>query len=167
MATADSDEHIDRTHWIEWSKDDPLIKAERRRARNAVAVEGNRGGREYRSLTAPLDAYIARRNITAEQYRAGRRIHAIWRNSILRERYVRMNYGEPGSGFDMDSIALAPRDYLNAMEAVQGELQKRIVRWVCCEERFCGIRGGMAALQSGLDDLVRHFQIDGESTSQP
>lgn len=135
-----------------------VILQARKDARNVVAVEGERGGKQYHSLTAPLDFYIARRYITEEQYAAGDRLHQLWRGSILHARYARMNYGDLASGYEPDIIALMPRDYFRAMDTVGGFAARRIVRQVCCFGEFLGSRGEMQPLKSGLDDLARHFR---------
>jgi hypothetical protein len=141
-----------------WLSGKDVITPERKKAKNAIAVEGERGGRQYRSLISPLDLYIARRYVNEEQFNAGQRVHNLWRASILHARYARMNYGEIGSGYDPENMALAPRDYFRAMDSVRDHFDRKIVRSVCCFEEHTGGRKAMVALKSGLDDLVRHFQ---------
>ena len=137
----------------------PVITPERRKARNVVAIEGERGGRQYRSLTSPLDFYLARMHITPCQYQAGDRLRRIFNASILRERYVRMSYGDVGGHHDPVDHALAPRDFLRAVAAIRDERERQVVRMVCCEEKCAGKGAPMTRLKGGLDDLVRHFKI--------
>jgi hypothetical protein len=153
--TADTDQ-IDKTHVIEWTKDDPLVKPERKRS--IVAIEGHNGGREYRSIQVPLEFYVARRYITGEQYQAGCRLHALWRGSIISARYARMRFGAPASDFDPENIALMPRDYFRAMDSVHGFQRKAVVRTVCCFDEVAGEGRRMELLKQGLDDLVKHFR---------
>jgi hypothetical protein len=147
----------DPQYWL--SSKRLVINAQRKAARNIVMVEGDRGGKEFRSIVYPLDFYVARRHISAEQYKAGDRLRSIFNLSILRERYVRMNYGDVGGNSDGFDMALAPRDFLKAMEAIRRDRDKTTVRVVCCEEKNAGKRGGMDSLKAGLDDLVKHFKI--------
>jgi hypothetical protein len=141
---------------VTWTEKDPLIKPERKGG--IIATEGERGGRELRSLAAPLEFYVARRYITGKQYEAGTRLHALWRGSIISARFATMKFGDRKGDYDPESMALMPRDYFRAMDAVQGFHAKRMVRMVCCFEEIAGGSLGMRNLKSGLDDLIKHFR---------
>ncbi len=151
----DSEDRIDATQFL--SPDD-LGRLVARRKGNMVAISTDRGGIEYRSIYLPLDLYVAKRQITGEQYEAGERLHALWRGSIVAARYTTMRFTDATTGYDAESIALMPRDYFRAMDAVRGFLAKRMVRQVCCFGEPAG-RGGMVGLRDGLDNLVRHFRL--------
>lgn len=135
-----------------------LTKARKKRG-DVVAYEGENGGREYRSVVEPLDLYISRRYISGEQYEAGDRLFRLWKGSLLEARYATMKYGDtPGGGFDPECVALMPRDYFRAIEAVRGFHPKRIVRRVCLWKDHAGQGQGMSWLLLGLNDLVKHFE---------
>lgn len=137
----------------------PEVLTVRRQERgDVVAVQGQRGGVQYRSLTLPMDFYVARGYISGEQYEAGERLYALWRGSIVTARFATMRFGDVSSGYDPEAIALAPRDYFRAMDAVCGFHRKRIIRQVCLFGEPAGEGRPMITLREGLDFLVRHFR---------
>ena len=132
-----------------------VLTAARKRRGDVITAEGERGGVERRALSMPLEFYVARRYITGDQYEAGLRLHRLFRGSILAGRVASMKYGDAGGGYDPDSMALMPRDYLRAMAAVGDPKARRTVWLVCCFDEPAG--RDMAWLKRGLDDLGRHF----------
>ena len=98
----------------------------------------------------PLEFYVARRYITGDQYEAGLRLHRLFRGSPFWPAgyATSMRYGDVGGGYDPDSMALMPRDYLRAMAAVGDPKARRTVWLVCCFDEPAG--RDMAWLKLGL-----------------
>lgn len=147
---------IDESQWL--PPRDTVITTARKRNKSARRIAGEKGGIEFRSVAIPLEFYLARGHITEKQYRAGCRVHSLWRGSLLVARYSRMRFGDVASDMDPESMALIPRDYFRAMEAVSGFLERSTVRRVCCFDEVAGSGRAMDLLRHGLDDLVRHFR---------
>lgn len=158
---------IDATQWLPEDED---VLTEARKARGDITVsEGERGGIEHRSFENPLRFYYLKGYVSRPQYIAGNRLYSLWRRSILRTHYVRMNYGNVSNNLDLDAIAIAPRDYLNAIGSIRDLRQRGVVYEVCCEELyFSGLSGfssertarrrGLALLTEGLDNLAEYFK---------
>ncbi|MCE9567470.1 MAG: hypothetical protein K8U57_36170 [Planctomycetes bacterium] len=149
----------DPAHWLPHGED-LLTEARQLRGDTVTTTNPVRGGEETRTFENMLVFYFLRERITANQYHAGQRFFALWRNSCLRTRFVTMRYGEQGGSFDADGVALMPREYLDACAAVRGEKELRAVRQVCIDSKKAGKRGGMLYLKSGLDDLAIYFKLD-------
>lgn len=135
-----------------------VLTSSRKQRKDVVAIEGEKGGRGYHSLATPLEFCVARRYITGEQYKAGCRVHALWRGSIISARYARMKFGDTASAFDPECIPLMPRDYFRAMDSISDFLQRSTVRRVCCFEEPAGSARSMELLRDGLTTLVTHFR---------
>lgn len=149
---------IDPRHWLPEGME--LLTEARKLQGDTITTTGERGGTETQTFENLLVFYYLRDHITIAQYRAGKRFHALWRNSCLRTRYVTMRFDEPSGEFNAGDVALLPREYLEACDAVRGEQELRIIRLVCIESVRAGRRKGMQMLRDGLDDLVKHFRID-------
>jgi hypothetical protein len=145
---------IDKTRWI--PEGEEVITPEQKR--NIVITEGDRGGRQIRALTRPLDYYVAHRHISGNQYRAGERLYKLWHYSILRMRYARMKFGEVIGESDAESLALAPRDLLEAYQSITHPKTLDVVRMVCIDETKVGRGGQMNLLKDGLNILIAHFK---------
>lgn len=154
------DEGDPRYHLPPVENGKPQVLTNARKARkDVVAVESEKGGRGYQSLASPLEFYVARGYISGEQYRAGTRLHGLWRGSIFAARYATMKYAtEPAKGFDPELIALMPRDYMRALDSITKCMPRIIVRRVCCFEETAGSGKPMELLRDGLDMLVKHFR---------
>jgi hypothetical protein len=127
--------------------------------REVIREDGDRGGLQFvAKFSCPLDYYFRHDYITKAQHRAGNRLAFLHRSSILRERYVRMNYGEVTGSADIESMPLSIRDYLGAYKAINGEYERFVVVAVCCDDKKAGPRRPMAALRNGLNDLIIHFK---------
>lgn len=153
-----TDDGIDPKHWL--PPDEDVLTEARKHIGDVVIREGDRGGREYQAFDRPLTLYAIHGHITDRQFRAGRRLYILWRNSALRVRYVRSSYGVVTGGDDTFNPQCIPREYLAAMAAISGERQRQMVYDVCCLEYKAGKRGGMRFLKAGLDDLVAWWRID-------
>jgi hypothetical protein len=150
-----------------------VLTAHRKRRGDVVAVEGTSGGRQYHSLDAPLEFYVARRVITGKQYRAGKRLHALWAKANA-SAYVQVRY-EDGDG-GAKAMSFAPHgfgavEFREAMQAVSSAEAREVVRKVCCEgiaaSRCVSAtsvrtakRRGIALLVEALDALAAHFNYD-------
>ena len=162
----------DTRHWlppVENGRPQVLTTIRKKRG-DVVALLGNGGGREYRSLAAPLDFYVANKHITGAQYHAGRKLLRLWVHSV-RSPYSQMIYGErDGAGMpEHFPIGMFAVEYRNAILAVRGDNERKVVHAVCCEDisasrclpypsKRTAQRLGVQYLVSGLDDLIRHFK---------
>lgn len=158
MQQGDEYEAIDAGQWL--PPDEDLLTDARKARGDTTTVETDRGGTETRAFDRPLMFYFLRGHITRRQYRAGHRYYALWHYSVLRVRYVRMKYGEPAGEVDLESIALAPKEYLEAQAAITDPRGRAVVYAVCCEGGTAGKRGGMKLLTDGLDQLAAFFRIE-------
>ena len=133
MADTDGDP---RYHLPPATNGRPEVLTARRRDRgDVVAVEGDKGGREFRSLDAPLEYYVARQAITGRQYRAGKRLHALWSKGNPSP-YVQVRY-EDGDG-GAKALSFAPHgfgavEYRDAMLAIDSKEARCVAFAVCCE----------------------------------
>ena len=150
----------DRTLWLPPVLDGKpqVLTAARQKRGDVVRVAGERGGVERRSIAEPLEWYVARRHITGDQYKAGTRLYALWKGSILGDRYATMRFGDVTGDFDPESMALMPRDYCRAMDAVHGFHRQRAVRLVCLWGEFAGTPAMMTYLREGLTEITEHFR---------
>jgi hypothetical protein len=151
----------------------PEVLTGRRKERgDVVAVEGEKGGREFRSLDAPLEYYIARGVITAPQYRAGIRLHALWLQAQPAG-HSQVQYEEGDGGGQTLSFVppgFGAVEYREAMAAISCPDARRVAFAVCCEGYHASEtvatgsnrtrrRIGSKLLQDALDDLVGHFDF--------
>jgi hypothetical protein len=124
-----------------------------------LALEGDRGGLELRSLQFPLDFYFRRGHISGPQYRAGKQLYALWFNSTERSRYVQWRYTrEPTGTQDPDFHCAMRTAYFAARRSIRGVEEQRVAFSVCCMGDKAGKRGGMLRLRAALDDLASHFR---------
>jgi hypothetical protein len=164
---AEIEDIIDKTQWL--PEKAPVVLPERRGS--VVGVEGERGGKEYRSLARPLETYVAKGQITGAQYRAGLRLNALWEKTS-QSPYSQVQYRDQEGGARAMSFVptgFGAVEYRTAIDAVGGAKARLIVFGVCCEDRFAtnclptltrrtAERQGMAYLREGLDALARHFK---------
>ena len=152
----------------------PVFTPERKKNRTIVVTEGERGGREYRSLTAPLEFYVAKAVITGREYRAGKRLHGLWEKGA-KSPFVQVQYRLDDGGAKAQSFApigFGAVEYREALYAVKNERARRVVFLVCCEGVFAGKtfpdtvsvrtakRTGVALLREALGVLADHFKYD-------
>lgn len=119
--------------------------------------EGKTGGVEYKSTFEPLAHYLAARQITPTQARAGRRLFLLWRTSAFGEKYVTMRFGEPQKSEGGGNGTLVAQEYFDACKAIPNAFNRKVTLSVVCGGDFAG-RGKFKSLLAGLDDLVRHFK---------
>ena len=168
----DTETPIDKTQWL--PDGTPVFTPERKKNRSIVVTEGDRGGRQYVSLTEPLEFYVAKRVITGKQYRAGKRLHSLWEKNA-KSPYVQVQYRLDDGGAKAQSFVPAgfmAGAYRDALYSVQNERARRIVFLVCCEGVFAGNtfpetvsprtakRNGVSLLREALDVLADHFKYD-------
>ncbi|MBP3955413.1 hypothetical protein J8F10_08980 [Gemmata sp. G18] len=171
MADTDGDSR----YWLPPVKDGKpeVLTGHRKQRGDVVAVEGTSGGREYRSLDAPLEFYVARQVITGRQYRAGKRLHTLWAkaNPSL---YVQARYEDSDGG--AKALSFAPHgfgavEYREALQAIFSQDARRVAFAVCCEgtpASHCvkagsvrsAKRQGIALLHEALEALADHFKYD-------
>lgn len=154
--TGDEHDTTDSSVWLKPGEE--VLTPERVARGDTYTAEGDRGGRQHYTFESLLLIYLLRGHVSAAQYRAGNRFHCLWRNSILRTRYVQMRYTELRGTFDAEQQQAVPKEYLDARKAIRGEPERLVVYSVCVENEKAGKRGQMALLRSGLDDLARWFK---------
>lgn len=125
--------------------------------RYIVTEKGEKGGVQHRSVYEPLNHYLASRQITERQHRAGSKLFVLWRSSAFGEQYVTMRFGDAEQISNAHDRALVAREYFEACAAISGDFERQTTLRVCCGGDFAGRRRRFTALVSGLDDLVRHF----------
>jgi hypothetical protein len=165
----------DSRYWLPPVKDGkPQVLTRARKIRgDVVTVAGDRGGVERRSLDRPLEFYVAKGHITGRQYRAGKRLHALW-ESLAKAPYVQVQYREGDGGEKAQSFVPAGFGaliYREALYSITDERTRRIAFLVCCEEHFAreclpgtvrstAIRQAMTMLRNALDTLAAHFKYE-------
>lgn len=152
------DDRINRQHWL--PDQEPILTPTRYKRGDVHLYENDRGGFQLRAGDHILDQYLNHRHIIRQQHRAGIKLYKLWRASWLRTRYARMNFGELPGNFDLESLALAPKEYLDAIRSIHNPKGQQIAHDVCCLEIKAGKRGGMVYLITALDDLAKHFDIE-------
>jgi hypothetical protein len=167
--------HIDPSHWLSNGKE--IIKPERELARNIVRVDGKRGGREYRSLTDPLDFYLHKRQITERQFDAGENLRRLYAKEV-QSGYSQSRYEESGTtAFKQHylPIGIFAVEFGKAMLSIRGESERKVAHAVCCQNvaasrslefksRRTAQRKGFQYLISALDDLADHFKIESKES---
>ena len=147
-----------------------IITPERKAARNVIAIAGENRGKQYRSLTAPLDYYVLKRFINERQYDAGGKLHVTW-TKTAKSPFVQARYGDEGSGGKASylPIGIFATEYREALASIRGEKERAVAYGVCCEELWASKatafssqrtaeRKSMRYLVSALDDLADHFR---------
>lgn len=130
------------------------------------AAEG--GGKRARVVTQlPLDRYLERREITADQHAAGDRLRADFTRAGLQPR-VTMHYAPrlPRSAYEARDDRLDARRRLYAALDAVGRLGEGVLWHVCCVGESAGDwahrhgrapRDGIALLRAALDELCAHY----------
>ncbi len=161
----------DATQWL--PPNHPIVSPERLAKgdlRFEEAPEGkiDRGGIEIRSYGEPLFHYALKGIITEVQRQAGERLfvlhHASWA-----ARFKTMQFGHHPKATDLEVSKKLALDYLAAIDAVRGQMQKRVAYSVCCYGEYVGNlvasskrtaeRRGIVLLRCALDDLAKHFGL--------
>lgn len=169
----DTDDFIDQRHWLPPGHNGkPRVLTAARKARgDVVTVETDRGGSERRSLSRPLEFYVARGHITGAQYRAGLRLNALFERTA-QSPFVQVQYRDQEGGEKATSFVPAgfgAVEYRAALAAIASKDAEKVAVLVCCADmpasgsvEASSIRSakrrGMAHLRQALDDLARHFE---------
>ena len=168
---AEIEDIIDKTQFLPDGV--PVRTPERKKNRTIVVTEGDRGGREYRSLTSPLEFYVAKAQITGRQYRAGKRLHSLWEKGA-KSPYVQVQYRLDDGGAKAHSFVppgFMAVEYRDALYSVGNDNARLVVFLVCCEGIAASRclpsltlrsaeRKGMHYLREALDTLADHFKYD-------
>ena len=160
--------HIDYSQTLR--RNDPVLTRARASRKDVIAVHGERGGLEYRSLDDPLDFYVGTRKINDRQYDAGNRLRSLSEQSA-KSPFSQVAYGEErgGTALEYFPIGVFAVEYRNAVGSVRGEKERIVVQRVCCahvsasraipfKSRRTAERKGIRYLISALDDLADHFK---------
>jgi hypothetical protein len=148
---------MDNKEQIEWTPKDPLIKPERK---DIIVIIGDRGGAEYRSQANLLDWYFHANHITFQQHRAGFKFYRLWHFTILRDRYVKCNYGNEIKGdTDYEDMAIIPHQFMEAKFSINNPNARIAAIDVCCHNVTPGARK-MRLVREALDNLIAHFKKD-------
>lgn len=149
---------VDQRHWLKPS--DEAFGKNRLLRLGATVDQSDRGSVQIRANNWPLAHYLSLRHITGKQYAAGSKLFFLWKHRNALSAHVQFGYEEMtgGTAKSHDLKLRVPREYLNAVQAIQGVKQREMAVRVCVDGRRAGKDGGMDLLRDALDDLAEYFQ---------
>lgn len=134
--------------------------------RYIVQKAGKKGGKAYKSIREPLAYYLAHRRITRLQAKAGNKLFRLWQSSGCGERYAQMRFSDVSGAGDAEGRGVSAQGYINACKAIPNEFNRKITISVCCGGNFAGRAHLFDALKTGLDDLIKHFDLKEENFTE-
>lgn len=126
-----------------------------------VEVDGTRATVKRVAMQAPIDRYLARRQIDRRQHEAGQRLARDWHHARMEPRLV-------GSYRDLIDCGGAPDPSVDRGQARRrvsrailaiGRIASSEVVSVCCLEQPVGGTTAMEILRRGLDVLADHYGV--------
>jgi hypothetical protein len=168
MINTDIEQDGDKTLWVP-EHEDVILEWQKRYIKTS---EGDRGGKQHRAITRPLDIYAAKGQITSTQHRAGKRLTILWVKAA-KSPYVQARYKESeGARATMFfPIGMGHTEYREALYSITSIEARKVVHHVCCNDiaasniltctsKRSAERKGMLYLRAALDSLVKFFEYE-------
>jgi hypothetical protein len=168
---------IDKT--LQLPPGEPVLTEARAVRGDVVRVEFKPAGTQrvltvHRCMQDPLEYYhFTKSYIGPEQYDAGRKLHQLFQHGAF-ARYRTMNYDPRGGMGDAHGNMLIYPEYLAALNAIRGQMERDVAYAVCCMGHYfpsaslddgtsvftsqrTAQRRGPELLSYALFDLAKHF----------